>query len=116
MKYEIKKKVSPHSYVHLLGFLYPIRFDKDEVGPLDFRDLVDELKSEFGEPCRNWHFAKGYGTTRYERGFASIKPKELRWIAGSVNWNARGAWSTGDRHVVFRTEQDRTWARILIGK
>jgi len=116
MKYEIKKKVSPSSYVNQLGFLYPIRFDKDEVGPLDFRTLVDNLESEFGEPCRNWHFAQGYGISFYARGYAGLKPRELRWFAGSVKWNARGDWSTGDRHIVFRTEQDRTWARIMIGK
>jgi hypothetical protein len=116
MKSGIKKKVSPHSYAHLLGFLYPIRFNEADADPSAFVSLTKNLLTEFGQPCRQLHFVKGYGTTRAAPGTAWLNSKELRWFAGPVNWNSRSIWSPGNRHMVFRTEQDRTWARILIGK
>lgn len=116
MKYTINKKVSPHSYVHLMGFLYPIRFDEAYVSPLDFRSLVENLQNSFGTPCRQLYFVKGYGITRTRDVAEYLLPKELQWFAGPIRWNSRSEWTPENRHMVFRTEQDRTWARILIGK
>jgi hypothetical protein len=116
MKYTIKKKTNPRSYVHALGFLYPIILDSDDVNPLDFRSLVENLQSEFGEPSRQWHFIKGRGLKRYASGSRHLSPEGLRWFAGPIKWNDFSEWTLNNRHIVFRTEQDRTWARVLIGK
>jgi hypothetical protein len=97
-----------------MGFLYPIRFDEADVGPLDFRSLVENLQSEFGKPVHQMHFTKGYGI--YRANPIKLRHDELRWFAGAIKWNSRSHWTPGNRHMVFRTEQDRTWARILIGK
>lgn len=119
MKYIVKKKANPHSYVHTLGFLYPLVYNSEPVDSLEFRKLREQLENEFGPPCQNWHFRKGCGTSSCEPGIRynlGAEPRELRWYAGPVKWNDRSSWGSGPKHFVFRTEEDRTWARILLGK
>ena len=103
MRLQIPDQVNRNTYVHLMGWCYPIQiYDRKH-----YNQAVQTLEAtSLGASARRYYFSTG---NRVKHMWQDRKPLELRWYAGTRKWTDTGS---RDFWLVFRSDADRTLALL----
>jgi len=103
MRLLIPQQVNRNTYVHQMGWCYPIMIWNRQ----HYNQAVLNLeKTSLGSPAKRYYF---YGPNGVKHTWQLRQPLELNWYAGTRRWTDTGA---RDFWLVFRTDAQRTLALL----
>jgi hypothetical protein len=112
MRIQTLDRAYSRTHVHQLGYHYPILI----MNKNHFQQAVETLRnhSYFGDCAKQYHFATRGGRPVTKSMFQDLCIDQRKWFADSRSWHAQGHMPRSDFWCVFRTEQDRTLALMLL--
>lgn len=109
----VEEKTNKNCNVSKLGFHYPIIIRGDK----KFREKLRYLShnKNFGEPVRNFHYGKSYGSTPclkviYQRH----EFENAKWYAGPKLWSKNNNLKCSEYWFVFKEEKHRNMALLIL--